>query len=414
MPSSIPLARLAWRNIWRNTRRTLLTLAGIVFGVFFAVLTTGLADATYGDMIDYAAKMGVGHVSIEHKQFIEAPSLEHTVQIDEALQTATREDARVAHVSHRISGAVLVATAEGNQGASMMAIDPANEGKETLLFLDEISEGALFERAEDRTVTMGSALAQNLGVGLKKKVVVTATSKSGEIVSAMYRVSGLITTGAPSIDRGLIILPLGAAQDLLGYGPGEVTAAAVYLRDHRDADAVTQRLAGLTDPPSVAVDWKQSQPELASFISMKEVSGVIVQALVMVMLAAGIFNTIFVSVMERRHEFGVLRAIGFSPTEIFRMVTWESFWIACAGLLASALLVTFPYLKIAESGLDYSKLIEPGMEVSGVAMDPIMSIGIYPVNLLIIIAVVFLGTMTAGLIPAWRASRTEPIEAIHR
>ena len=92
------------------------TLAGIVFGVFFAVLTTGLADATYGDMINYAAKMGVGHVSIEHEQFLEAPSLEHTVQIDEALKKVTREDARVAHVSHRISGAVLVATAEGNQG----------------------------------------------------------------------------------------------------------------------------------------------------------------------------------------------------------------------------------------------------------------------------------------------------------
>jgi len=134
----------------------------------------------------------------------------------------------------------------------------------------------------------------------------------------------------------------------------------------------------------------------------------------MVMLAAGIFNTIFVSVMERRHEFGVLRAIGFSPTELFRMVSWESLWLACAGLLASALLVTFPYLKIAEHGLDYSALIKPGMEVSGVAMDPVMSIGIYPTNLLIIAAVVFLGTMTAGLVPAWRASRTEPIEAIHR
>ena len=412
MATSVSLSRLAWRNLWRNMRRTLLTLSGISFGVLLAVIMTGLTDATYGDMIDYAAKMGTGHVTIERDEFRGAPTFEHAVRIDEEFIREAQQDKRVVHVVRRILGAALVASSEGNQGATLMAIDPRREGENTLLFLDEFGEGALFNTPDAQTISIGSVLASNLGVGLGKKVVVTVTNRTGEIVSAMFRVSGLISTGAPSIDRGLIILPLETTQRLLSYDPAEVTAAAIYLKDHRDAKSVARDLSAHVSSPAMALDWERSQPELASFIAMKKSSGVIVQALVMLMLAAGIFNTLFVSVMERHHEFGVLRAIGFSPSELFRLISWESFWLACVGLVASVLVTAAPYAYLAEHGIDYSELIEPGMEVSGVAMNPIMSVGIYPVNALIIATVVFFATMTAGIFPAWRASRTEPVEAI--
>ena len=113
MPATVSLSRLAWRNLWRNRRRTLLNLFGISFGVLFAVVVTGLSDATYGDMIDYAAKMGVGHVSVEHEEYREAPSFEHVPRIDAAKIDTLRQDPRVTRITRRISGGTLAASSSG-------------------------------------------------------------------------------------------------------------------------------------------------------------------------------------------------------------------------------------------------------------------------------------------------------------
>ncbi|MGB1700568.1 MAG: ABC transporter permease, partial [Nannocystaceae bacterium] len=260
MPATVSLSRLAWRNLWRNRRRTLLNLFGISFGVLFAVVVTGLSDATYGDMIDYAAKMGVGHVSVEHEEYREAPSFEHVPRIDAAKIDTLRQDPRVTRITRRISGGTLAASPSGNQGASLMAIDPLAEGDETLLFLHDLKEGALFDTSEATTAAVGATLAENLGVRIGNKIVVTMTDKTGSVVSGMFRVGGLISTGAPSIDGGLVVTPLATTQALLGYDADEVTTVAIYLEDHRDAEAVARDLRVHLPAAAVALDWKRAQP----------------------------------------------------------------------------------------------------------------------------------------------------------
>ncbi len=413
MANRSKLATLAWRNIWRNRRRTAITLFGIAFGVLFAVLVTGLGDASYGQMIDYAAKMGGGHVSVQHEDYRETPSLDQTVRADDALTASIETDPEVLHALPRVSGATMLATAANSYGAFFMAIDPSREDESTTAFLGAISEGRMLEGPDDKGIVLGATLAENLDVELDKKVVLTMTDKSGEIVSGLTRVRGIVKTGAPSLDGGLALLSIGHARELLGYAPDESTQIAIFVRDHRDSAQVAARIRGQLQAPSVALSWEESSPELAGFIAMKMGSNWIMQVFIMVLMAAGIFNTLFVSVMERLREFGIMAALGFSRLQLFALVMWESVWIAIFGLVAAAAFTGPLYYYLNTKGIDYSAMVGEGAEVAGVALlEPVLYVDIYFVHVLAIAGIVVVATLAAGLYPAWRAGRVPPADAI--
>jgi len=407
---------MAWRNIWRNRRRTLITLFGIVFGVFMAVLFTGIGDSTYGQMIDHAARLGGGHVVVQHPEYQELPTLKKTVHDAAAVETAAGELPQVVGTTTRISGAAMLSTAKNSQGTFFIGIDPQREDDQTFGILDAAGEGQMLQAADQtQAIVLGRALADNLEAKLGSKVVYTVTDKEGEIVSALARVVGIVETGAPSLDASLCLLPIDVVREHLGYAPGEATLVAVFLGDHRDAEDVAATLGARLDaasPGAVALTWAEAQPDLAGFIAMKEGGAVIFEVIIMVLLAAGIFNTLFVSVMERLREFGIMAAIGFMPRQLFGLVMWESIWLALVGLVGSVLVIAGPYYHLSTKGIDYSTLIGDGAEVAGVAMDPILYVRIYPGSALVIAVVVVVATLVSGLYPAWRAGRANPADAI--
>jgi ABC-type lipoprotein release transport system permease subunit len=146
---------------------------------------------------------------------------------------------------------------------------------------------------------------------------------------------------------------------------------------------------------------------------MKVGSAIFMEVLIAIIVAAGIFNTLFVSVMERLREFGIMMAIGFSPASLFRLVMLESLWLGLVGLAAGAALTVGPYLYLAGTGIDMAAMIGgEGLEVAGVAVSSIMRVGIFPEHAVLIAVAVFIATMLSGLYPAWRAGRVVPVETI--
>jgi len=407
------LATMAWRNIWRNRRRTLITVFGIVFGVFMAVLMTGIGDSTYGQMIDHAARMGGGHVVVQHPDYQRLPTLKKTVPDAEAVEAAAAELPHVEGTTSRITGAAMLATAKHSQGTFFIAIDPERESEDTFGILEGRWEGEPLTSADqEHAVVLGAVMAENLGVKLGSKVVYTVTDKGGEIVSGLVRVVGIVTTGAPSLDASLCVLPIGEIRRSLGYGPHESTMVAVFIDDHREADAVSEALAARVPEGVAVLPWNEAQPDLAGFIAMKQGGAVVFEVIIMVLLAAGIFNTLFVSVMERLREFGIMSAIGFSQRQLFALVMWESSWLALVGLVGSVVAIAGPYIHLSTNGFDMSKMMGGSAEVAGVAMDPILYVRIHPESALSIAAAVVLATLVSGLYPAWRAGRANPADAI--
>jgi ABC-type lipoprotein release transport system permease subunit len=407
------MAIMAWRNLWRNRRRTLVTLSSIAFGFFLAVIFTGIGDSTYSDMIDLAAKMGGGHVTLQHPEYLETPSLKRTVREIAEKRKAVQQVENVEKVVARISGHIMLSTAANSVGAFFLAYDPAKEDDTTISVLDTLEEGELFSSSKGGGIILGAGLVENLEMRMGQKVVYTLTDKHGEIVTGLARLSGILRTGAASVDNAFCLLPIDTVRETIGYEEDETTLVAVFIDDQRRSPAVAKQAGALMDDGTAALTWSQTQPDLAGFIAMKVGGSIFFEILIMVLVAAGIFNTLFVSVMERIREFGIMMAIGFSPSKLFKLVMWESFWLGVTGFVSGVLVTAWPYYYFATSGIDYSAVIgEGGTDVAGVAMDPIMYVRIYPENAIIIAVVIILTTMVAGLYPAWRAGRVTPVEAI--
>jgi ABC-type lipoprotein release transport system permease subunit len=408
------LPAMAWRNIWRHRRRTLLTLLSIALATMLAVLMTGMQDASWRDLIDVAARMGGGHVTLQHPDYLDKPALSRTVTGGAHKTRLALEDGSVRRVVSRIVGQTLLSTARGSFGAGFIAFDPAVEDDDTLSVLEAITEGGSFERADEGGILLGARLAANLGVTLGRKVVYTMTDREGQIVTGLARVSGIVRTGAPSVDLGLCLLPIDSVRAALGYVDDEATQVALFLDDNRESASVARRISARFEGGTAALTWKEAQPDLESFIAMKKGGMVVFEALILILCAAGIFNTLFVSVMERLREFGILIAVGLQPKRLFALVMVESLWLGLTGLVLGVILVAWPYTYLSRTGIDFSSFYadQQSIDVAGVGMSMVMKVGIYPESAAAIALAVLAATLLSGLYPAWRAGRVEPVDSI--
>ena len=407
------LAKMAWRNLWRNRRRTVITLSAIVFGVFLSVLMMAAQDQNWADMIRLAARLGAGHVTFQHPEFLDRPALSRPVRGTDDLKRLAAGNPRVTRVVERITGFNMLSTARENIGAGFIAVSPEEEDEETLSLLEAVVEGEFFESSTDDGIILGEKLASNLDVELGSKVVYTLTDKEGEIVTALARVSGIVRTGSPSVDGGICLLPIGTVREVIGFAPDEAIQVAAFVDDQRVTDAVVADLGAETPEEIAVLPWHELQPDLAVFIAMK-VGGARVMMLVLaVLVAAGIFNTLFVSVMERLREFGIMLAVGFSPAQLFRLVMLESAWLAVVGLAGAALVTIGPYFYLASTGIDVSGMIPAEqMEVAGIGMSTTLKVGIYGESVLLIGVSALAAILLSGVYPAWRAGHADPVETI--
>ena len=407
------LAKMAWRNLWRNRRRTVITLSAIVFGVFLSVLMMAAQDQNWADMIRLAARLGAGHVTFQHPEYLDRPALSRPVRGTDDLRRLAAGNPRVTRVVERITGFNMLSTARENIGAGFIAVSPEEEDEETLSLLEALVEGEFFESSTDGGIILGEKLASNLDVELGSKVVYTLTDKEGEIVSALARVSGIVRTGSPSVDGGICLLPIGTMRAVIGFAPDEAIQVAAFVDDQRITDAVVADLGAVLPEGIAVLPWHELQPDLAVFIAMKVGGAKVMMLVLAVLVAAGIFNTLFVSVMERLREFGIMLAVGFSPAQLFRLVMLESAWLAVVGLAGAALVTIGPYLYLASTGIDVSGMIPAEqMEVAGVGMSTTLKVGIYGESVLLIGVSALAAIMLSGVYPAWRAGHADPVETI--
>lgn len=412
------LMKMALRNLRRNSRRTLITLASIAFGIMLALTFTGIGDSGYTKLINSAARLGWGHVTVLHADYMASPSLSKTIQNATELMQIVEEDPNVTHSVVRITGQAMVATARESIGAAFVALDPDNESPETHLLLDHLVQGELFSADDKKGVIIGAKMAENLDLEIGDKVIYTCSDRHGEIVSGLGRVRGIYKTGSDQADRFMVMLPIQRARQILGYGPDEATMVAGFCRDVNRVSATRSRLNkainGGSDSPESKITvekWTRTAPDMAGLVQMDRTMNYLFQIIVFILIAAGILNTILMSVLERNREFGVMMAIGMNPKHLFGLVLTEAFWLSIFGIIAG-LIVTAPlYWWLHTVGWDLSKYFGE-TEVAGVIYDPTIYNDLRLDSLLVILAISFGIIMLSGLYPAWRAGRVAPVESL--
>ncbi len=407
------LNRLAWRNLWRRKRRTFITAFSIAFGVMLAVTFTGAGDHYYTRMIDAGASMGMGHVTIAPIDYNRAPSLKKYLTGVQQLREKALTRPEVTDAMVRISGQAMFATAHKNIGGLFIAIDPAQESGDNNLFIRSIIEGSLFDSANTPGIVVGVKLAEKLRLRIGKKVVYTTTDAHGEIVSAIERVSAIFRTGVSEVDSAMALLPIHRVQKVLDYKADEATLIALILDDQRHSQQLRDQLASLpTYANTEVLTWQESQPDLAGMIAMDKSTNYTSQFLIALLVAAGILNTMLMSVLERKREFGVMMALGMTPFNLFKLVMIESFWLAVVGLIFGILITTPWFIYMSNVGIDLSGAYGDDMDFGGVLIDPIMKIRLFQESVIAILLGLFALALASGAYPAWRAGRVPPIDSL--
>ena len=260
---------------------------------------------------------------------------------------------------------------------------------------------------------LGKKIAEKLKIDTGKKFVYTTTDKNGEIVSELARVTGIFETGVSEVDGSFFLLPIDRVRSALGYGPGEATMVSIIIEDQRSAQKIRDRIADkIGNPEREVLTWKQTQAELAGIITLDKSGNYIIQILIGLLIAAGILNTLLMSVMERTREFGVMMALGMSPAGLFRLIIIESVWLGLLGVVLGVIFTTPWYIYLYNYGIDLSGLIGDDYSASGVIVDPLLKIRLFRESIITILTGVFTLTILSGLYPAWRAGRMPPVESL--
>ncbi len=405
--------KMAWRNLWRRKRRTLITGFSIGFGVLLSVTFTGTGDYGYTNMINAGASMGFGHVTIEPRGYNQTPALDKRMLKTEQIREQVLTMPGISDAVVRIMGQAMFASASKTVGGMFMAVDPAQESTEQNLLLRSLVQGQLFPQADGRGVVIGNKMAEKLNLRIGKKLVYTTTDVSGEIVSEIARVTGIFKTGVIEVDGAMVLLPINSVRTTLHYDSQDATLVSVIINDQRYSEKMRDKIDAIVgNPRREVLTWKQTQSELAGLITMDKSGNYIMQILIGLLIAAGILNTLLMSVLERSREFGVMMAIGMSPKTLFKLVLVESFWLALIGLVLG-IIITIPwYAYLHYVGLDFSGAIGEDYSAGGVLVDPLIRIRLFKESIIAILAGIFSLTLLSGIYPAWRAGRIPPVESL--
>ncbi len=405
-----------WRNIWRQRRRTLITASSVAFGLLLSVTFTGSADYAYTRMIDTSATMGFGHVTVAAAGFDLSPSFSRVLSRCDEIGAAAAGSKAVTATRTRIIGQAMFAAGGRSNGGQVMGIDPETETAEFNVFLRDIIKGRMFAADDRRGALIGEIMARRLHLKPGRKLVYTATDRHGEMVSGVARVSGIFRTGVAEADSGMVLIPISRLRKVLGYGPDEAGMIAVFLADQRQSEEVRSSLArGFGGSGLEIMTWHKTQADLAGLIAMDRAGNYLMQFLVWLLVAAGIFNTMQMSVMERQQQFGIMQALGMAPFKIFFMIMVESFWIGLCGL-AAGVIITFPwYVYMRNVGLNLETLIGSDYSAGGVLVDPVLKLRLFPETAAAIVFMLFVLVLLAAFYPALIAARTRPLVAMrHR
>jgi ABC-type lipoprotein release transport system permease subunit len=403
------LVRIGWSNLWRNPRRTALTVLALALGTVTLAVTISLMKGMTRDLIERGTSLLLGHIEIHHADYRPDRSIFDTVPGDgRALAARLAGVDGVEAAAPRAASYGLVSAGEQSAGAELLGVVPSLEaGVSTLL--DRVETGRTLRDGDVKKVLVGHRLARTLGVAPGDELVVLTQAADGSLGNDLYQLVGVFKTGVDGLDGGLLVLLLDDVQELLALPPERVHEIALRTTDAASAPAVAARLRAALDPPLDVAAWPTLAPEIASYVAMSDGWLWLLYLIVLTLAVIAVLNTMLMAVFERFREFGVLSAIGMRPVQIVLLVVVEVGALAVVSLVATVALGTPVLYWLVHTGIDLRSITE-GFTLSGVAIDPILR-GAWATREFAVSAFLLIAfALGSGLYPALRAARVNPAQ----
>lgn len=402
--------KLAWRNMWRNWRRTAIALVAIVLGVVLLLLMDGLIKGSDQAIFGNAVRLYGGNIQIHAPGFREKANRLPLLPLDDAdaVVQVARAQPRVVAAARRINTTGIVINRSNVSPVAITAIEPAAEAPLSLQ-AENIAQGRFLSDEDGDAILIGQALADRLQVSVGDRVTLLGRSRNELMRQHAMTVVGIYDLHMPELEKGMVFIPLADAQALYNLR-GQATEAAVFLRTMGTEAAVMAALQA--DLPNYEVDsWQTLRPEIRQTIETKLAFTSFFGIVVLFIAGIGILNLMLMAVFERTREMGVLAALGMKGRQVMGLFLLEGALIGVVGAAVGCGLGALLIRWVGQVGIDISFASNMG-EIVALLGDRLYP-SITPADLLgrgvlaIVIAAI------ASLYPAWQASRKEPAEALH-
>lgn len=412
------LLKLAWRNLWRHRKRTLITLSSIAIGFGLAVLSIGIGDGSHNSLIRNAINLGEGHITIQPRGYIEAPANHKYLDDGLSLEQQLNKLKITGSVEPRISLQVLTSTANNSVGSALEGLSHDNDPRVTML-KTELVKGEWIKAGDLRGIVIGEGMARKLKAKVGSKVVIMAGKKGGDSQAQLARVRGIFNSRVPEMDDYLVFSDILFARHFLeGEGANvskqPVTRFAIFLND---PDSITHWKTVIKNKIEsndvITMDWQEMMPQLVQFIAIDDAGNYVFLLLILIMVVFGVLNTVLMSVLERAREFGLLRALGLSRRSLLMLVFCESLILSLLAIIVGWIVGGGVHLWFSQHGIDFTAMMgEGGNVMMGTFMDPIIYTELSWDRVTQLTSIIFIVTLASGIYPAIKAARVTPVEAL--
>jgi len=403
--------QLGWRNIWRNPRRTVVSMTAVVIGVWSMIFLGALMRGITDQMVRNGIATLTGHIQVHHKGYREDPVIENSMTDPKVVENVLKKvlpSGAGALWTPRVRINAIVSNARHSAGVTLVGIDPRREAQVSFIG-QAITEGRYLNSDDTHGIVVGKTLIDKFETKLERKLVLMSQDMDREIASRAFRIVGIFRAEMEATEKQFAFVTMPAAQQMLELGEG-ISEVSVILPMHQEADQFAHALQTALPPADYEVHtWQELLPMVTAVLKLYDAFIFLWFVVVFIAMAFGIVNTTLMAVFERMREFGLFKALGMKPGWVIKEVLIESCFLLIFGMVIGNSLGFLSIFAFSGSGIDLSSLAK-GLEFAGMArvIYPIIHIkDIITANL-----VVFILGLLVSLYPATKAARFTPVEAM--
>ncbi|MYB94965.1 ABC transporter permease [Candidatus Poribacteria bacterium] len=400
------IPKIAFRNIFRQKRRTILTALAMIVGFALLSLTIGLSDGAYGNIIAMFTRNRIGHIQVHRDGYLDKPSLYKTMDNTSAVGETIQRIVGVEAWTPRVYGAGLGSVGEKSTAVQIIGVDVSRETAATR-FDQKVVEGSTLSETPSHEAVIGKGLAKIVSATVDSEIVIVSQGADGSIANDLYKIVGIAESGDDITDRVACYLHIEDAQELLVLD-GRVHEIVVIVSNINRVDKITGAIeTQLNDSTLDVAPWQVVAKSFYRAMRTDQQGDAISRLVIMLIVAIGVFNTVLMSVLERTREYGVLKAVGTKPVQIFWLVVCEVVIIALGSICVGALLGVLINYLFSIYGITYPEEITyGGMKLKTLYAE-------VNVRCLVIPAItVMLSATIVSLFPAIKAARIMPAKAM--
>nr|CAA6826317.1 MAG: Unknown protein [uncultured Thiotrichaceae bacterium] len=422
------LVFIAWRNIWRNPVRSILTISAIAGSLIAVILYSALMEGMTRQMVASTTEISTSHMQLHRKAFTDDQDIYATLPLD--YLTRLEQKFPALHIAPRLYAAGLASTEHSSNGVMIKAIDPQREVQVTRL-LEHVRDGTADLGQQKNTtadypihkVVIGAQLAKNMNLSPGNELVLVTQAADGSIGNGLFQISAVLKPLEPNFDRMGVLMSIKAWQELIYLEDG-FHELAIKLDDIEQLPAVQaqldQALSEFTTAQSLDElggplelrNWRQIVPVVADMLDMSSSLLLVIGAIIISLASLGLLNTQLMSIHERGHEFGILLSIGMKSRWLVLMVMLESLFLSLVSAIVGSLIGFGVYSWLAKDGIDLSGSMPDGFDWAGIAMDPVMNLHLQTNHIITACLITLVVALIAALIPSWRMARLKPVEVM--